>query len=313
MTKSKNDDFEYDSDFYKTLLESTKAIPWRIDWKTLTFSYVGPQIEELLGWTQDSWQSVNDWAERMHPEDREWVVNFCVSQSEAGTDHEADYRALKQNGEYIWIRDVVHVIRDENGNVEALVGFMFDIDQRKKTEQRLLDLQKELEDLSYKDSLTGIHNRRMFDDAMDMAWSVAERMKQPLSVLLIDIDYFKQYNDFYGHVKGDGCLQQVAETLAAVPSRPRDFIARFGGEEFVIILPETDAESALKVAERCQQAIMNLQIRHERSAVGKHLTISIGCGTLVPEHANLSSEFLHEVDQALYRAKRLGRNQIQLA
>lgn len=87
---------EPDSAVYKTLLESTKAIPWRIDWATMTFSYIGPQIEALLGWTPQSWATVDDWVERMHPDDREYVVNFCVSQSRAGVDHEADYRALIQ-------------------------------------------------------------------------------------------------------------------------------------------------------------------------------------------------------------------------
>src|SRR3546814_2847840 len=110
-----------DSAVYKTLLESTKAIPWKIDWKSMTFSYIGPQIESLLGWSTESWASANDWAERMHPEDRDWVVNFCVSQSKEGVDHEADYRALTKNGDYVWIRDVVHVVRDERGEVEALI------------------------------------------------------------------------------------------------------------------------------------------------------------------------------------------------
>src|SRR5690606_9655230 len=95
---------------YKTLLESTKAIPWKIDWDTMTFSYIGPQIEALLGWPRESWLSANDWAMRMHEDDREKVVNFCVSQSKAGIDHEADYRALTKDGGYIWIRDVVHVV-----------------------------------------------------------------------------------------------------------------------------------------------------------------------------------------------------------
>ena len=152
-----------DSDVYKTLLESTKAIPWRIDWKTMCFTYIGPQIEKLLGWSVESWQTVNEWAERMHPEDQQWVVDFCVAQSKAGVDHEADYRALTKDGHYVWIRDVVHVIRDQQGEVEALIGFMFDITERKETEQKLLDLQKELEDLSFKDGLTGVPNRRMLD------------------------------------------------------------------------------------------------------------------------------------------------------
>ena len=148
-----------DSDVYKTLLESTKAIPWRIDWQTMTFSYIGPQIEALLGWTPQSWVSVDDWVERMHPDDREYVVNFCVSQSRAGVDHEADYRALTASGDYVWIRDVVHVVR--NGDeVEALIGFMFDISERKKTEEHLIRLQKQLEEYSFQDGLTGIAHLR---------------------------------------------------------------------------------------------------------------------------------------------------------
>ena len=131
MAESDNTN-QTDSAVYKTLLESTKAIPWKIDWATLKFSYIGPQIEKLLGWTPESWVSVEDWAARMHPDDREWVVNFCVAQSQAGADHEADYRAMTKDGEYLWIRDVVHVVRNENGDVDSLVGFMFDISERKK-------------------------------------------------------------------------------------------------------------------------------------------------------------------------------------
>ena len=145
---------EPDSAVYKTLLESTKAIPWRIDWKSKRFTYIGPQIEALLGWSPTSWVSVEDWAARMHPEDRDQVVNFCVSQSQEGVDHEADYRALTRDGGYVWIRDVVHVVRKE-GDVESLVGFMFDITERKKNEQELLRLQRELEELSYLDGQIG--------------------------------------------------------------------------------------------------------------------------------------------------------------
>src|SRR5690606_20418338 len=94
---------EADSTVYKTLLESTKAIPWKIDWQSKRFTYIGPQIETLLGWSQSSWRSVDDWISRMHPEDREWVLNYCVSQSQAGIDHEADYRAITSQGDYVWI------------------------------------------------------------------------------------------------------------------------------------------------------------------------------------------------------------------
>ncbi|KAB0495965.1 GGDEF domain-containing protein [Pseudomonas vancouverensis] len=303
---------ETDSDVYKTLLESTRAIPWRIDWKTMTFSYIGPQIEQLLGWQQDSWLSVNDWVERMHPDDRDYVVDFCVSQSRAGVDHEADYRALTDSGEYVWIRDVVHVVR-KDGEVEALVGFMFDISERKKTEEHLIRLQKQLEEYSFQDGLTGIANRRMFDTVLEREWSHAQRSGLPLSVIVLDIDFFKQYNDHYGHIKGDECLRRVAQTLSRAANRPRDFIARIGGEEFVWLLPETDAESARLVAHKCLNLIRQQQIVHEHSAVSELLSVSLGVGTTAASAHATALEFVEQVDQLLYKAKHNGRMRAEFA
>jgi len=295
-----------DSDVYKTLLESTKAIPWRIDWQSMTFSYIGPQIETLLGWSQHSWVSVDDWVERMHPDDREYVVNFCVSQSRAGVDHEADYRALTVNGDYVWIRDVVHVIR-KDGEVEALIGFMFDISERKQTEEHLIRLQKQLEEYSYQDGLTGIANRRMFDTVLEREWASAQRSQLPLSLIILDIDFFKQYNDHFGHIKGDDCLRQVARTLALAANRPRDFIARIGGEEFVWLLPETDAASARQVARRCLHLICQQEIEHPHSAVSHLLTLSLGVGTRLVTAGSEALEFIEAVDKLLYQAKHDGR------
>lgn len=299
---------EMDGTFYKTLLESTQAIPWKIDWNTMSFAYVGPQIEKLLGWAPSSWVSAQDWAERMHPDDRGWVVDFCVSQSKCGVDHEADYRALTKDGNYVWIRDVVHVVRNDKGEVESLVGFMFDISVRKKTEEDLISLQKKLEEFSFKDSLTGVANRRMFDSIMDIEWINARRTNQPLSLIMIDIDYFKQYNDHYGHIQGDYCLKRVGQVLSAAAGRARDFFARFGGEEFVVVLPETDAEAAKKVAERCRSLIFKEQIPHEKSQVSHILTISLGVGTIIPSHQDEPIAFIEEVDKRLYQAKQKGRN-----
>lgn len=299
---------ETDAAIYKTLLESTRAIPWKIDWSTKRFAYIGPQIESLLGWSQQSWLTVQDWAERMHPGDRERVVNYCVSQSQCGIDHEADYRALARDGSYVWIRDVVHVVRHENGEVDALIGFMFDISERKRNEEKLERLQKELEELSYKDGLTGVANRRMFDAELKTEWTQAQRDRTPLSLLIIDVDYFKQYNDRYGHIQGDECLRQVAQLLAGVLQRPRDFLARFGGEEFVIVLPETDEAAAHMVAERCRDKLALAGIAHAESAIGQVLTISIGAGTVVPRPDEEPRRFIDQVDSQLYQAKRNGRN-----
>ena len=305
-----NDPLQADSAVYKTLLESTKAIPWKIDWASMTFAYIGPQIEPLLGWTQQSWISANDWAERIHEEDRERVVSFCIAQSQSGIDHEADYRALTADGRYVWIRDVVHVLRNAAGETEALVGFMFDISERKKTEEQLLALQKQLEEYSYKDGLTGINNRRMFDSVLEVEWASAQRTRRPLSLILLDIDYFKQFNDHYGHIQGDDCLRRVAEALEEAAARPRDCVARFGGEEFVLVLPETDGESAKKIAERCRKLIGRLRIPHEQSGVAQLLTLSLGVGTIIPGAGDSPLTFVDAVDRLLYQAKQQGRDRM---
>ena len=304
-------DLSNDNAVYRTLLESTRAIPWKIDWATKRFAYIGPQIEALLGWRPESWVSVEDWAARMHPEDRDHVVNFCVSQSQAGVDHEADYRALTRDNGYVWIRDVVHVVRNAHGEVEALIGFMFDISERKKTEEKLLALQKELEALSFKDGLTHIANRRRFDASLELEWDSASRLRQPLSILLFDIDFFKQYNDLYGHVQGDRCLVDIAQTLSLALDGPRDLVARFGGEEFIVLLPGADATVARKVAERCQRLVQKRAIPHAHSPHEQRITVSIGVGTVVPGASLTPSGFIEVVDQRLYAAKHQGKNRIE--
>jgi diguanylate cyclase (GGDEF)-like protein/PAS domain S-box-containing protein len=304
-------DLPSDNAVYKTLLESTQAIPWKIDWATMAFAYIGPQIEPLLGWSQASWISANDWAERIHPEDREQVVNFCLSQSQSGIDHEADYRALTKDNGYVWIRDVVHVVRNAQGAVESLVGFMFDISERKRTEEKLHALQKELEALSFKDGLTGIANRRFFDTSLEREWENARGSQQPLSLILLDVDLFKQYNDLHGHLQGDRCLTDIAQTLGLAAVGPRDVVARFGGEEFVILLPETDAQGARRVAERCQRLIDKLAIPHQQSPHGERVTLSLGVGTTLPGEGGAAAAFLQAVDQRLYAAKQKGRNRVE--
>lgn len=285
-------------------------MPWKIDWATATFGYIGPQIEEPLGWEPSGWKTVEDWAMRMHPDERAWAVDFSVAQSRARGDHEADYRALTRDGRYVWIRDVVHVVRDGQGEVEALVGFLFDISGRKKTGQKLLELQRELEGLSFKDGLTGVGNRRQFENALEREWQQARESRHPLPVAMIDIDHFKRYNDRYGHVAGENCLRRVGRLLDTATGRPRDFLGRFGGEEFVLVLPDTDADSALRVAESCGDAIAAEAIAHSASPVAGVPTVSMGVGPRIPDDNEPPLSFIAEVDRSLYLAKQRGRNRI---
>jgi diguanylate cyclase (GGDEF)-like protein len=185
---------------------------------------------------------------------------------------------------------------------------MFDISERKKNEQELLRLQRELEDLSYKDGLTRVFNRRMFDLTLEREWANAYRMQQPLSLVLLDIDFFKDYNDHFGHLAGDACLQRVATLLEASVVRPRDLLARFGGEEFILVLPETDADAAETVAERCRQTIADAGIPHTGARANGFLSASLGVATIVPTDHDNPQDFIEAVDKLLYLAKQQGRN-----
>lgn len=299
-----NKNIELDNEFYKTLLESTNAIPWQIDWKAQRFTYIGPQIQELLGWSH--WDNVSDWADRMHPEDREWAVNYCVTLSRDGIDHEADYRALTADGRYIWVRDVVHVIRC-NGETKFLVGFMFDISERKKNEEELIRLQKELETLSYQDSLTEIANRRSYDLFLRREWDIAVHFKTVISIVLIDIDFFKKFNDTYGHSAGDTALKTVAQILKS-EVRTQDIAARLGGEEFIIILPMTDHQEAMLIAERirCRIEATSIQLNNYIAS----LTASFGVGSTIPMEGDNPESLMVTIDQRLYCAKEEGRNKV---
>jgi len=308
MTISDNDT----EGLYKTLLESTKAIPWKLNWITKEFEYIGPQIEGLLGWTPESWATAQDWIDRIHPDERAETANLCISQSEFGVDHEADYRALTADGGYVWVRDVVHVLR-ENGVTTALVGFIFDISERKKMEDVLVRLNQQLESFSFHDALTGLANRRMYDKTIEVEWARAERKQEPISLVVIDIDHFKEYNDCYGHAQGDECLVSVAKILNGVPSRATDLLARYGGEEFVLMLPNTDREAALEIAERCRAAVNEQQVPHAASSVSDAVTISCGVSTIVPSSGNYPSQIFNAADKMLYQAKQNGRNCVEYA
>ncbi len=167
----------------------------------------------------------------------------------------------------------------------------------------------ELQRLSSLDGLTGIANRRQFDETLKREWLRAQRSAAPLSLVLIDIDFFKLYNDNYGHQRGDECLQRVAHALGGAVNRPTDLVARYGGEEFVAVLPETDAVGAESLAERFRAAVQKLDIRHSASTTAESITISAGIATYMPPSDMSLEQFIEIADRALYQAKERGRNQ----
>lgn len=160
------------------------------------------------------------------------------------------------------------------------------------------------------DGLTGIANRRKFEASFNRNWLLCKRDQEPLSLFMIDVDYFKKFNDHYGHQDGDTCLRKIAQTLQATLTRPFDLAARFGGEEFVCLLPKTEATGAMTVAKKVEQAIRALNIAHAQSDIASYVTVSIGIVTTTPKQNSESQQLIATADQQLYNAKKSGRNQI---
>ena len=177
--------------------------------------------------------------------------------------------------------------------------------------RQLEEANRRLEALSLTDALTNLSNRRAFDGALDVEWRRGVRSKKPISLLMIDIDHFKSFNDTYGHPAGDSCLVSVAAALASVVRRAADSVARYGGEEFVALLPETDAAGSAAIAERMRAAVEALNIPNQRG-VGGHVTASIGYATMVPNVGGTGT-LVTAADVALYRSKRAGRNRVEAA
>ncbi|MCW9014457.1 MAG: diguanylate cyclase [Gammaproteobacteria bacterium] len=168
---------------------------------------------------------------------------------------------------------------------------------------------RKLQKLSMLDGLTGIANRRHFDETIETELKKARQTGAPLSLLLIDIDYFKPYNDTYGHQGGDDCLIQVAKSLAQACHSPDDLAARYGGEEFIALLPDTTEKNALIIADRLHQSIASLNIEHSGSDIAAHVTVSLGISTMTHDQQLTAEDLIEHADKALYHAKENGRNQ----
>ena len=179
---------------------------------------------------------------------------------------------------------------------------------RVRTQLENRRLTRQLRQMAAQDGLTGLHNRRAFDEALDRAWRHAQRSASTLSLLMLDVDCFKAFNDHHGHQAGDDCLRRVAQSLQNLVQRPGDFLARYGGEEFVMLLPGTTADGATYLAKRALQTVSHLKIEHGHSTAASHVTVSIGVATADrPGQDDSPASLVHAADEALYEAKRQGR------
>ena len=213
---------------------------------------------------------------------------------------------MPQVGTRLYLAIDAGPIYDESGKLVAVVETLRDMTVQKEA-------QAELERLATRDGLTSVANRRCFDQTLNTEWRRATRESRALSLLMIDVDYFKFYNDTYGHQGGDDCLRRVAGAMSDVVKRSSDAVARYGGEEFAIILPATDPEGACIVAERIRAAVENLAMPHEKSEVADHVTVSIGVASAIVSTGGMPTQLVGVADAALYRAKKEGRNRVVMA
>ena len=204
--------------------------------------------------------------------------------------------------------------------IRSVLKLKYETDKRKARERELLEMTQKLdranqrlEYLSYMDELTDIANRRYFEEHFDQEWKRAERYLRDLSLIMIDIDFFKGYNDTYGHKEGDSCLRQVATALKHTLKRPGDFVARYGGEEFIAVLPDTDLTGSAGIAESMRSNVRSLGIEHNGNPPTRKVTISLGVASTVPQSGELTPDtFVTESDKAMYRAKQGGRNRVEV-
>jgi diguanylate cyclase (GGDEF)-like protein len=183
--------------------------------------------------------------------------------------------------------------------------------ERQLTEQ-LAQANRELHRLASLDGLTQIANRRCFDEYLQQQWQCLTQAQAPLSLILCDIDFYKAYNDTYGHLAGDECLKQIAKTIEKTLSRPEDFVARYGGEEFGVILPNTPATEAIKIAEQIRQQVKNSAALHASSPISNFVTLSLGVASTVPNAHSSAEQLVNHADIALYQAKLEGRDRVKL-
>jgi diguanylate cyclase (GGDEF)-like protein/PAS domain S-box-containing protein len=271
--------------------------------------YVSPSSARVVGWRPDQLTGTPALAgvnAKDLPE-----VNDIVAALKRGEMAEARtvYRSRHREAKEIWIESTMRVTRNsDTGEIDGVVAISRDVTQQKTASEKLAAL-------AILDGLTGLANRRRFDERLQEEWARACRDDTPLSLLMIDADHFKKFNDQYGHQAGDGCLQAIAKVLATEARRPADLAARYGGEEFVLLLPNTAAAGCELVGEKIRQELRQLCIPHALNIPSQKVTVSLGAATIRPnaEGPTGSSSLVEAADRALYAAKESGRDRLIMA
>ena len=280
----------------------------------LVRQYVSPACREILGCAPEELIGKKAFG-TVHPDEAEYVARVFQSVLCGRSERAVVVNRMRhRNGSWIWVEAQLRTLRDlRTGQPSGIIGSLRDISIRKTAEDQLEAANRRLEALAGQDGLTGLANRRTFDDALAREHRRAVRDRTRLAMIMIDVDWFKPFNDRYGHPAGDECLKQVSRAIENTLPRPSDIVARYGGEEFAVLLPNTDESGAAIMADRIRRAVLALGIEHDASPA-KVATISAGVASWAPSAFDAGLEALmQDADVALYRAKNNGRNRVVCA
>jgi diguanylate cyclase (GGDEF)-like protein/PAS domain S-box-containing protein/hemerythrin-like metal-binding protein len=275
------------------------------------FTLVNRSLCEIVGYEKEELEKLT-FQEITYPDDLgSDLANVQLLLDGGIQSYTMEKRYIRKDRRIVWTQLTVSMVRDDAGTPLYFISQIEDITGRKQTESGVEESLRKLEALSTTDGLTGIANRRRFDEFLTQEHSRHARTKGKLSLILLDIDHFKLFNDKYGHVSGDACLRKIAKVLDDCANRPSDLVSRYGGEEFACVLPETEQRGALLLAEKIRQGIINLGIPHEWSDAADCVSASLGVVTVRCSAGDKVSDIVVKADELLYKAKSLGRNRVE--
>ena len=279
--------------------------------------FMSSMAHAIFGLPPQEYMTLQQWMDMVHPEDRAHVLQVHAEAIAAHTPLGTQYRIVRaSDGAQRWLQVWGEYGDGTDTDPLRMTGTVQDITERKQAEQQLARYRDALEERVRLDPMTQVANRLALGEAMQREWERARLRGMPLALLMIDVDFFKAYNDHYGHVAGDSCLQRVAQALASAVQRSGELAARYGGEEFAVLLPDSDELRAVAVAHRLREAVRELALEHQASPCGAQVTISVGVACVRPadgqplEHAQTT--LFQQADEALYRAKQAGRDRVAL-
>jgi len=279
--------------------------------------FMSSMAHAIFGLPPQEYMTLQQWMDMVHPEDRAHVLQVHAEAIAAHTPLGMQYRIVRaSDGAQRWLQVWGEYGDGTDTDPLRMTGTVQDITERKQAEQQLARYRDALEERVRLDPMTQVANRLALGEAMQREWEQARLRGMPLALLMIDVDFFKAYNDHYGHIAGDRCLQRVAQALAGAVQRAGELAARYGGEEFAVLLPDSDELRAVAVAHRLREAVRELALEHQASPCGAQVTISVGVACVRPadgqplEHAQTT--LFQQADEALYRAKQAGRDRVAL-